>query len=73
MSNVITVQFRKRKKYRARAKPAKVALHIRFDQEHMAQLSELADKSGMSMAEYLRGLTRIAVSENVLLDKSNVA
>lgn len=73
MGNVITVQFRKRKKYRPRAKPAKVAMHVRFDQEHMAQLTELAKRSGMSMAEYLRGLTQIAVAENVLLNKSNVA
>lgn len=73
MGNVITVQFRKRKKYRARAKPAKVPVHVRFDQEQIAQVSDLADKSGMSMAEYLRGLAEIAVSENVLLTKSNVA
>ena len=73
MNNVITLQLRKRKKYRTRAKPAKVAMHIRFDQEHMAQLTELANRSGMSMAEYLRGLTQIAVTENVLLNKSNVA
>ncbi|WP_448228928.1 plasmid mobilization protein [Pseudoxanthomonas mexicana] len=73
MGTVIEVQFRKRKKYRPRAKPAKVAVHVRMDQEHLAQLNELAERSGMSTAEYVRRLAHIAVTENVLLSKSNAA
>ena len=73
MGTVINVQFRKRKKYRPRSKPAKVAMHVRLDQEHLARLTELARFSGMTTAEYVRGLACIAITENVLLSKSNAA
>ncbi|WP_447586159.1 hypothetical protein [Pseudoxanthomonas mexicana] len=72
MSNVINIKFRK-KKYRPRAKPAMVSMHMRLNQEDLARLQVLAQHSGMSTAEYMRGLACVAITEHVLLTKSRAA
>lgn len=64
MSNVISVKFqKKKKKYRPRARPAKVSCHFRFDQEVVASLTELAQKNKLSVSEYVRCVVECAVNE----------
>lgn len=74
MGEVLQFKFnKKRKPYRRRARPQKINRTFRFDQEKLARLEEVAQRSGMTVSEYIRELTDLAVGNNWLFnDAKNV-
>lgn len=65
--------LKKRKPYRRRARPQKVNRTMRFDQEKLALLEEVAQRSGMTLSQYMRELTDLAVSETWLFERKSKA
>ncbi|HDS1140514.1 hypothetical protein NJG17_08290 [Stenotrophomonas maltophilia] len=65
--------IKKRKPYRRRARPQKINRTFRFDQEKLARLEEVAQRSGMTVSEYIRELTDLAVGNNWLFNEAKNA
>ncbi|MCW8340615.1 hypothetical protein [Stenotrophomonas sp. SG1] len=64
---------KKRKPYRRRARPQKVNRTLRFDQEKLVLLEEIAQRSGMTVSEYIRELTDLAVQDSWLFQSAKNA
>jgi len=64
---------KKRKPYRRRARPQKVSRTMRFDQEKLALLEEVARRSGMTVSQYIRELTDLAVRDTWLFESTKKA
>ncbi|HDS1363566.1 TPA: hypothetical protein ACG4ML_000439 [Stenotrophomonas maltophilia] len=64
---------KKRKPYRRRARPQKVNRTFRFDQEKLALLEDVAQRSGLTVSEYIRELTDLAVRDCWLFESAKNA
>lgn len=65
--------IKKRKPYRRCARPQKVNRTFRFDQEKLVLLEEIAQRSGMTVSEYIRELTDLAVQDSWLFPSAKNA